>query len=327
MRKRKEEKELMKSTGNDLMEVDKIIMDVIDRENVFNRIGTRALSSEDGYLEKFHIFDKEKLEIIAKDMEEINRATRALGRKNTQTTNKLMTLTMLSGTSPFRTIHQCLSQIERKRGAIKENRYKIKKENLKLEKLMSEVQLIKGDLEIGKILNEREKLNKIYELKEKEIEIEETASGIADSYLYIEGAFKDIASFQSAYKQICKNKNIPENWDEEDFEKAEIEHHLRMAFTNGYRDIMMTGRLNMGTLEYLHQMGVHPQVAEKILRGYLVKRGEEIDAMKFPTIEDFEIFLDHVTEEFKDSYKHMLKRIGLDSVYETWCMYLEDEEE
>lgn len=293
-------------------EITKQVTELFNKDNVFNQITTRAA---DGALAKFHTFDDKSLAKIASGMPEINRATRSLGRRNTQTTNRLMSLTMLADASPYRVIRQCLAQIENKRNAIKENRFKILRDKVNLEKLWAEIQDIYLDPDANQ-----------YDIQLKEIELEELSTKIADSMLYVEGALKELASFQSSYQQVCRNNNIPENWAEKDAEEAEVRHHLRMAFLHAYRDIMAHGRLGMGTLEYLQQFGIHPHAAEAIVKGYITDTYAKVSAKKLIDYEDLEKFLDIVEEHFKDAYKDVLKRIGLDSLYEQWYMYEEDAE-
>lgn len=286
---------------------------ILDKTNVFNQITTRAADPGAKLLIEFHVFNEEKLQRIAGDMPEINRATRSLGKSRTQVMNRLMTLTMLADASPYRALIQCLSKIERMRAAVKENRFRLLKDR---------VQLAKLDL---KLANCEDPLDN--ELTE--IEIEQLASNMADTMLYIEGALKGIASFQSSYKQICENKNIPEDWDELDLEKAEVEHHLRIAFLHAYRDVMAHGKLGMGTLEYLQQFGVHPHVAAAVVSGYVIKKSKDLASSQLPRpdYEDLETFLDNCVEQFKDEYKQVLKRIGINYLYESWYMYQEEEED
>ena len=66
----------------------------------------------------------EKLAVIAEKMVEIDRANHTAGRSNTQNTNQLMTLTMMTD-SPYRRLRQCLAQIERKRASLDESYYKL----------------------------------------------------------------------------------------------------------------------------------------------------------------------------------------------------------
>lgn len=305
---------------------------ILDTNNTFTKITTRAA---DGALAKFHTFDKEKLDLIAAGMPEINRAVRALGRKNTQTTNRLMTLTMLNDSSPMRVVRQCLAEIENRRTAIKENRFKLAESAVKLEKLNWELEgLIKKETELTAAADaetDPEKKATIQRtLKEtefarmlKKVKAEKTAAGIADAMLYIEGALKDLASFQSSYQQICKNKGIPENWDERDLEEAEVKHHVRMSFLLCFRDVLCSGHVGMGTVEYLQQFGVHPMTAQEIVSGYIdsckAKLNEQSEDLL--DVDNLHDFLHTVEEKFKDQYLKVLREIGLEAIHEEWYMY------
>ena len=59
----------------------------------------------------------EALTKICDRLPELHRAKGAVGRKNSQTTSTLMTMTMLAD-SPYRQMKQCLSQIDNKRNAL-----------------------------------------------------------------------------------------------------------------------------------------------------------------------------------------------------------------
>jgi chromosome segregation ATPase len=308
---------------------------LFDRSDKFNQITTRAVDPDNKALAQFHIFDEDKLAKVAENMPEINRATRSLGRKNTQTTNRLMTLTMLSDVSPFRVLRQCLSQIENKRSALKENRFKILKDRNRLEKLQTTHEIMIKDLEALEnsmaTLEEPDQIRKCeleyadlrYKLQDTQIKIEEIASRISDSMLYIEGCLKEIASFQSSYEQIRKNNNIPEDWDEEDMEQAEVRSHVRTAFLHAYRDVSAHGRLGMGTLEYLQQFGIHPHTAQEIVSKYIKETNAMVSGGEEATYRDLENFLDIVQEKFKDNYKAVLAKLGIDQLYDKWYMYKE----
>lgn len=68
----------------------------------------------------------DKIAKINERMVEIDRANNTVGRKNTQHTNQIMTLTMLTD-SPYRRLRQCLAQIEDRRSAIESNLYELKR--------------------------------------------------------------------------------------------------------------------------------------------------------------------------------------------------------
>ena len=79
----------------------------------------------------------EKMQKISERMVEIERASNSLGRRNTQTTNQLMTLTMLTD-SPYRRLRQILTQIERKKEALQSTYFKHQKLQLEIKEWKEE---------------------------------------------------------------------------------------------------------------------------------------------------------------------------------------------
>ena len=244
----------------------------------------------------------EKLAIIASKMPENNRANHTAGRSQTQTTNQLMSLTMMTD-SPYRMMRQCLSQIERKRSALEESYFKMKKKSILIKQWYE-----KGD-EMSVI---------------KAQEAESLAFRQKD---YIDGALKEIATFQCAYDEIRKSHNIPEKWDERDAEIAEIDHHIKQAFRQAHRDVVQTGSITGGNMEYLEQYGIHIQTATKIIRDYVVSEDEMINKGKMPTVQHLYAFLDRMAFQFNDAHKIVMKRIGIKELIKEDFLYLEDKDD
>tara|TARA_R110000772_G_scaffold259564_1_gene377218 strand:- start:32 stop:886 length:855 start_codon:yes stop_codon:yes gene_type:complete len=244
------------------------------------------------------ITDK-KLAIISKKMVEIDRANHTTGRSQTQTTNQLMSLTMMTD-SPYRRLRQCLSQIERKRSALEEAYFKMKKKAI----------LIKGWYEKG---------DEMSVLKAQEAE-----SQAVRQKDYIDAAFKEIATFQCAYDEIRESHNIPEKWDERDAEVAEIDHHIKQAFRQSHRDVVQTGNITGGNMEYLEQYGIHIQTATKIIRDYIASEDIMINQGKMPTVKHLYAFLDRMAVQFNDAHKMVMKRIGIKELIKEDFLYLED---
>ena len=240
----------------------------------------------------------EKLAIISQKMVAIDRANNTAGRSETQTTNQLMTLTMLTD-SPYRRLRQCLAQIEKKRGALDESYFKIKKKQV----------LIKQWYEKG---------DEISVIKAQEAE-----SRMIRQKDYIDGAFKEIATFQCAYDEIRESHNIPEKWDEKDAELAEIDHHIKQAFRQAHRDMVNTGRIGLGNMEYMEQYGIHIQTATKIIADYIAGEDKMIAEGKMPTVKHLYAFLDRMAETFHDAHKDVMKRIGIKELIKEEFLYLE----
>ena len=239
----------------------------------------------------------DKIAKVAERMVEIDRAINTLGRKNTQTTIQMMTLTMLSDT-PYRRLRQCLVQINKKRDALEGQYYNLRKQQYRIKKWRG-----KGD-------------------EFSLIKAEEAEASMRRSKVYIDGALKEIAVLQEAYLEIQKNNNIPENWDEEDAEMDEIKHHIRQAFRQSHRDMIVSGHISQGNAEYLEQYGIHLQTAERVIGKYILeceRMMEEDDQM--PNINHLYEFLDKAVEVFGEEYKEVLKHIGIDNLIRNEFLY------
>ena len=244
----------------------------------------------------------EKLAVIAEKMVAIDRANHTAGRSQTQTTNQLMSLTMMTD-SPYRRLRQCMSQIERKRTALEESYFKMQKKQLQI-KLWYE----KGD-------------------EMSVVRAKEAESGMIRQKDYIDAAFKEIATFQCAYDEIRESHNIPENWDEKDAELAEIDHHIKQAFRQAHRDMVNTGRIGLGNMEYLEQYGIHIQTATKIIADYIASEDKMISEGKMPTVRHLYAFLDRMAETFHDAHKDVMNRIGIKELIKEEFLYLEKKDD
>ncbi len=313
-------KELQKI--DEIKELSIKVKNLINKEDVFTQICTRGSEVQDKLIE-FKTFDDEKLALLAERMPEINRATNTFGKQNSQTTGKLMSLNMISQ-SPYRRLKQCLAKIEKKRSALRANIFKLKKEKVKIDRLLFE----KGQLEANLRKNPPadKSIHFKFDLEEINIKIESKACSISDATIYIEGALKEIGIYQDAYDEIKESYDIPDDWDEEDFEKCEVEEHVKTAFLHAVRDVEMTGRINVGTHEYLEQYGVNPHSAYTLVKQYLNKIQGMINNEEHPSIEILYEFLDKMHEIFKDEYKHAMKRIGLKNVISKDFLYLENKD-
>jgi len=246
--------------------------------------------------------DDKKLAMISEKMVEVDRANHTAGRSQTQTTNQLMSLTMMTD-SPYRRLRQCLSQIEKKRSALDESFFKMKKKQVQIKQWYD-----KGD-EMS-VIRAQEAENAMHRQKD-----------------YIDAAFKEIATFQCAYDEIREAHNIPEKWDERDAEEAEIDHHIKQAFRQAHRDMVNTGRIGLGNMEYMEQYGIHIQTATRIIADYIASEDKMIKEGKMPTVKHLYAFLDRMAETFHDAHKDVMDRIGIKELIKDDFLYLEDKEE
>lgn len=299
----------------------KDVSDLIDKDNKFLQIFTRAADPNRNALVEFHTIDEKALAKIAEGMPEINRACNVFGRQNSQATGKLMSLSMIAQ-SPYRRLKQVLAKVERKRGALKENIFKLRREKVELNKILRKKDSLKTSIKMSdtsiKTSDDDPKLEDLYfELELVQIDIEEKVANISDTNIYIEGALKEIGMYQDAYNEIMETYDIPKNWDEEDFERTEVEEHVKTAFLHTVRDIQMTGRVNVGTCEYLEQFGINPIIAVKLVQKYLIEmegsvlQNEKGEISVNKDIDSLYNFLDNMYEIFGEEWKKSAERIGL----------------
>ena len=258
------------------------------------------IKSEDVlYSAKLPSLSHQAVQRISEAMPEIGRAAKSFGRSNSQTTSRLMSLTMLTACSPYRVLRQCVAEIAKRQQALQEAVFNLKIDQIKMDRLRS----TGDDLDA--------------------VEADRIAVKIESSALYIEGALKDIATFQDAYQQVRVANNIREDWDEADFEDAEVRHHTRTAFLHSYRDVMAGNRIGMGTLEYLEQFGIHPQVALQEAVAYYDSAAQlGGDA----TAEHLHAWLDAMADKYADAHMVTLNRLGLDGTSVRFSQYLTREE-
>jgi len=253
----------------------------------------------------FSTIDYKTITGLIEGLNEVNRATKSFGKKDSQTFSKLTSLTMVAS-SPYGRLKQCLAIIEKKRSALRDNIFILRKQRNRIKKLNVN------------ICEEPEGRFQDINIESFSLEIEEIQCSIADSTLYIEGAVKELASYQDAYVQIKTSHHIPDAWSESHYEQNEVEEHIRLAFQHAVRDKMMTGRINVGTQEYLEQFGVLPSVADHYVTEYLNEIQKNITKADIDTLYTF---LDKVAVKFKDEYKKCIKQIGLDALVTQPLLY------
>jgi len=275
------------------------IVNVINSEHHILELISRV---SNGY---FSTITNESLNLIISDLDEINRATKSFGKKDSQTFSKLTSLTMVAS-SPYGRLKQCLAIIEKKRSALRDNLFLLQKQRNKSKRLNLEKQMVTKD--------------EFYEINIEKIDIEinEIQCLISDAMLYIEGAIKDLGSYQDAYLQIKENYKIPDDWNESHYEECEVQEHIKLAIQHAVRDKTMTGRINVGTQEYLEQFGIHPIAVDKLISAYL---NSEIKSENVNNITSLYTFIDFAANQFKDEYKKCLDRIGLKSLVTTNLLY------
>ena len=233
--------------------------------------------------------DEKQIAKITSRLPEYKRGSSMIGHGTSQSSYSLQTMQMISD-SPLSRMKQCLAQIDKKYKAIQEAYYKIEKKKLTVERL-------------SKLTDKHSRLT-----------VDEYSSQIESITVSMNTALREIGMFQDMYDSIKKNNNIPDNWNEKDFEKQEIANMVRSSFRIAIQDLSAGGRVSKAVVEYWEQLGIHPQLGEVRTREYLTTTQLKINNREKITIHDMYFFLDNMAEEFKDVHKDALQRIGLDEL-------------
>ena len=215
------------------------------------------------------------VEKVSQYLPELDTKTKAFGSQNSQTTISMMTLTMLGGQSPFRMLRQILAEVEKRKGALSDSQ-------VSHAKLVREIKRLEDQIDDPvNAAKYRKACVSITTLEQK-----------------INGSFADIATLIDAYNNIKATQGISDDWDEEAFEDAEKRHHVRRCFEMMYRNLLDGGRVSTSTIEYMQQFGVHPQICQKEVQGYILYTEERIVGGEVLHANDLENFLDEMGEKY-----------------------------
>jgi hypothetical protein len=262
-----------------------------------------TIMSSVGLPQEFKVIGEKQLAFIAENMPDVYRQKEVYGRKNSQVTGKLMTLQMLRF-GPYNALKQCAAQIDHKREAIKENLFKLAKTKNLIEKLEEAYKI------------EQDK----FKLKNIELDIMKKSMDMADARVHVEHAYREMYMYLQTIKEIKAAHNIPDNFDEKDFIDAEVKENVQTAFQHCYRDVLMTGRLNVGTMEWLEQFGIEPATAFVEVQKYMASIKDNHD------VTNLYAWYDEMYEKYGEEYKKAMKRLGLDKLMTDGCSYVEGED-
>ncbi len=244
-----------------------------DSKIVKQEIDRNIITETSGFLVQTNNINAHAVEKVNRFLPELDEKTRAFDRNNSQTTLSMMTLTMMTGQSPYRMMRQIMAEVEKRKGALVEAQ-------VKHARVLKEIEKLQDSEDTVSQAKYRQKCVNIVTMESK-----------------INGSFKDIATLIDAYNNI-KEKNGIEDWDEQAFEKEEKKHHVRRGFELMYRNLLESGRASTSTIEYCQQYGVHPQVCLREVSGYLQFTDERIGNDDLPHANDLEDFLDEMADKY-----------------------------
>jgi 3-methyladenine DNA glycosylase AlkD len=81
--------------------------------------------------------------------------------------------------------------------------------------------------------------------------------------------------------------------------------------------------MNMGTMEYLEQFGIHPVTAKKLIVDYLAEVEVMVAEGKYPSVTHLYDFLDRCAEIFQDAHHAVMARIGITDLIKDEYVFME----
>lgn len=225
---------------------------------------------------------------------EINNKIRLFCRSTSQTSRRLVTPIMMNaGNTPYRTLKQILAQIEDTK--------------TKIISFLSEESDLKHEFinEVPSTINtESKKVSTVVQRYTKK------HLSLFRKFPYLESTFRELHSLIEAYNEVLKNKNIPADWDKEDFEREEVKGNLGLGIRNAVRDFIQSGRISGSALELLEAHGVSPFEAVHVISRFFMAQSDSPYSYA-----EYNNFIDQTVELWKDHYLQALERLGLDNQY------------
>lgn len=293
------------------------------------------------------------LEVIKESLPEIVRAASLHMKTQSQFMDKVMTVSHLT---PLRNLRQILAQMERTRSAIRENQFRLKKEELKQEEREDELEYVEakleelkgkksgglkkwlfGNVEVlpadGKAESSADAKYEKRKLENRarvlQVEIAEAKANAEASRGYISGAIRQLTSYTESYNEIKKAYNIGE-WTEAEFEAEEDKYHILKAFEQALcaARTRHDRSIDEGNMIYLTQLGINGAHAQFRIKEYLMGEDRLLAGTpaqgdkpaippRAPNVEDYLAFMERIYEEFKGSAKKFTEMRGMKIVSET----------
>ena len=244
--------------------------------NLAKKEETKIVKQETiGFAIQSNNINEAAVEKVSQYLPELDTKTKAFGSQNSQTTISMMTLTMLGGQSPFRMLRQILAEVEKRKGALSESQ-----------------------VNHAKLVREIKKLEDQTDDPVQAARYRKACVNITTLENKINGSFADLATLIEAYNNIKESQGISDEWDETSFEDAEKKHHVRRCFEMMYRNLLDGGRVQTSTIEYMQQFGVHPQICQKEVAGYIAYTQDRIEQGEVLHANDLEDFLDEMGDKY-----------------------------
>ena len=205
--------------------------------------------------------------------------------------------------SPMRMMRQLASEMQRKKDAMVENYYRIKKK------------LVQARIQRRKAEETTDELERELALVRAE-EIEAQAMMAQKPYT---GALREVKELERIYDALEKRvREEHGKLDEEVYEKEEARYWVKRAIAQSLWDVRASGRIGAGNQELLEQIGLNPRQVLVTLIQY------DQENPKSHTTEEWEQFLEASADAYEKESVEKVKRQGLPFNIETGHLLIEE---
>ena len=263
-------------------------------QSAFSAVG--SVNNYTSYGDKSLVENLKNAEIAVK---KVQYTERIWDRSRSQFMIKFLTCSQADGWTRLR---QVSAEMTSKRQALNEAKYGYMESQVKIKikrkKLEDETDPLKREL--------------------LEIQAYKMESGNAELLIKVEGALKEIETLAEMHDQL---KETLGEITEEEFEKAQIQSHIKRAMMQAVREVRERGNIGIGNQEYLEQVGVCVTTAQAEIRAYLSTEGQSGGSTHL--LHDF---LDAFANKYESVVKQQADWLGFSTDANNLLTYTPDEQ-
>ena len=227
------------------------------------------------------------LENAEKAIEKVQYTERIWDRSRSQHMLKFLTCSNADGWLRMR---QISAEMNRKRMAMSEAKFGYMKK-------LAEIKIKRAEM-----LKEEDENKKLL----LEIESAELESQVKDGLVKMEGAMKEVETLAQMHDQLKEKLG---DITEEEFEKAQVQAHIKRAVMQAVRDVKECGKIKAGNAEYLEQSGLSTSAIYREILAFI----EQESKSGIGDTSMLHRFLDAIAEKYQGAINQQAEWLGFDA--------------
>ena len=227
------------------------------------------------------------LENAEKAIERVQYTERIWDRSRSQHMLKFLTCSNADGWLRMR---QISAEMNRKRMAMSEAKFGYMKK-------LAEIKIKRAE-----IFEEEDENKKLL----LEIECAELEHQVKDGLVKMEGAMKECETLAQMHDQLKEKLG---DITEEEFEKAQVQAHIKRAVMQAVRDVKECGKIKAGNAEYLEQSGLSTSAIYREILAFI----EQESKSGIGDTSMLHRFLDAIAEKYQGAINQQAEWLGFDA--------------